>query len=168
MAWAPSPAFTVTGLALCVVTAALLVAAILGASAYESVVVSYSWSARPEQAVGHYRALGAIVTPARYFRRLAPLSQLALVVAVIWSAVVGVALGWTAAALMAMLLADIITFTFHYPRNRALFVDPMLPASRIEAIAREWRRANAARTALVAVAFLALLRALWLVARRAP
>jgi len=166
-AWAPSPAFTVTGLALCVVTAALLVAAILGASAYESVVVSYSWRARPEQAVGHYRALGAIVTPARYFRRLAPLSQLTIVASVIWSAVVGVALVWTVSALIAMALADVVTFTFHYPRNRALFIDPMLPAARIEAVAREWGRGNVVRTTLVTVAFLALLRAFWLIAQRA-
>jgi hypothetical protein len=61
----------VIGLALCVTAAAVLVAAILGASAYESVDVSCSWAARPAEAVGHYRALGAIVTPARFFRRLA-------------------------------------------------------------------------------------------------
>ena len=105
----------VTGLVCCVTVATLLVAAILGASAYESVVVSYSWAARPEEAVGHYRALGAIVTPARFFRRLAPLSQ--------------------------------------------------IPAPRLEAVAREWRRGNAMRVVLVAIAFLALLRALWVIAR---
>jgi hypothetical protein len=115
-----------TGLALCLTLAAVLVAAIFGASAYESIVVSYSWRTRPEEAVGHYRALGAIVTPARYFRRLAPLSQLTLLVAVIWSAVAGVAVRWTSMALAAMVLADVITFTFHYPRNRALFIDPIL------------------------------------------
>lgn len=156
-----------TGLALCLTAAAVLVAAILGASAYESVVVSYSWRTRPEEAVAHYRALGAIVTPARYFRRLAPLSQLTLVVAFVWSVLAGVAIAWTGAALVAMALTDVITFTFHYPRNRALFIDAMLPASRIETIAREWRTGNAARVALVAVAFLGLLRALWLVAQRA-
>ena len=95
----------------------------LGAGAYEQIVVSYSWQTRPEEAVGHYRALGAIVTPARFFRRLAPLSQITLVVLVIWSAVRGVALVWTGTALAAMALADVITFTFHYPRNRALFIE---------------------------------------------
>lgn len=156
-----------TGLALCLTVAAVLVAAILGASAYEQIVVSYSWQARPEEALGHYRALGTIVTPARFFRRLAPLSQLTLVVAVIWSAIAGVASFWTTTALVAMALADVITFTFHYPRNRELFVDAMGPAARIETLAREWRNGNALRVALVAVAFLALLRALWFVAQRA-
>ena len=60
-----------------------------------------------------------------------------------------------------------MTFTFHYPRNRALFIDPMLPAPRIEAVAREWGRGNVVRTTLVTVAFLALLRAFWLIAQRA-
>ncbi len=156
-----------TGLAVCLTAAAVLVAAILGASAYEQIVVSYSWQARPEDAVGHYRALGTIVTPARFFRRLAPMSQITLVVSVIWSALTGVALVWTGVAIAAMALADVITFTFHYPRNRALFLDPMLPAARLDAVAREWRRGNLVRVALVTVAFLALLRALWLVAQRA-
>jgi hypothetical protein len=129
------------------------------------VVVSYSWRTRPEEAVGHYRALGTIVTPARYFRRLAPASQVTLVVAVIWSAVAGVALLWTAAALVAMALADVVTFTFHYPRNRALFLDPIPPPARIRVIAREWHQGNIVRVALVTGAFLARLRALWLVAR---
>jgi hypothetical protein len=155
----------VTGLVCCVTVATLLVAAILGASAYESVVVSYSWAARPEEAVGHYRALGAIVTPARFFRLLAPLSQVALLVALIVSIAASVALVWTGTALAAMVLADVITFTFHYPRNRALFIDPILPAPRLEAVAREWRRGNAMRVVLVAIAFLALLRALWVIAR---
>ena len=154
-----------TGLVLCVIVAALVVAAILGASAYEQVVVSYSWTAKPVEAVGHYRALGPIVTPARFFRRLAPLSQLSLLVAVILSVLSGVAFVWTGMALTVMVLADVITFTFHYPRNRALFIDPILPAPRLEAVAREWRRGNAVRVFLVAIAFLALLRALWAIAR---
>lgn len=156
-----------TGLAICLTAAAVLVAAIFGASAYEQIVVSYSWQARPEDAVGHYRALGTIVTPARFFRRLAPVSQIALVVSVIWSALTGVALLWTGTALAAMALTDVITFTFHYPRNRALFIDPMLAPARLDAVAREWRRGNLVRVALVTMAFLALLRALWLVAQRA-
>jgi len=154
-----------TGLALCLTLAAVLVAAIFGASAYESIVVSYSWRMRPAEAIGHYRALGAIVTPARYFRRLAPLSQITLLVAVIWSAIAGAALLWTGMALAAMVLVDVITFTFHYPRNRALFIDRMLPEQRLQSIAHEWHRGNAVRVALVASAFLALLRALWVVAQ---
>jgi hypothetical protein len=154
-----------TGLALCLTAATVLVAAILGASAYESVVVSHSWRTQPEEAVGHYRALGTIVTPARYFRRLAPASQVTLVAAVIWSAFTGVALSWTATALVAMALADVVTFTFHYPRNRALFLDPIPPPARLHAIAREWHLGNIVRVALVTAAFLSLLRALWLVAR---
>ena len=156
-----------TGLALWLTAAAVLVAAILGASAYESIVVAYSWRMRPEEAVGHYRALGAIVTPARYFRRLAPASQFALVVAALWSWLAGVAVPWTVAALVAMALTDVITFTFHYPRNRALFIDAVMPGPQIEATAREWIRGNAVRVTLVAAAFLALLRALWLVAQHA-
>jgi hypothetical protein len=157
----------VTGLALLLTAAAVLVAAILGASAYESVVVAYSWRMRPEEAVGHYRALGTVVTPARYFRRLAPASQVTLLATVVWSALAGVAVPWTGTALVAMVLVDVITFTFHYPRNRALFVDPMLPAERVHTIAVEWIRGNAVRITLVAGAFLAILRALWVVAQRA-
>lgn len=154
-----------TGLALCLTAAAVLVAAILGASAYESVVVSYSWRTRPDEAVGHYRALGAIVTPARYFRRLAPLSQLTLVVAFIWSILARVAIAWTGAALVAMALADVITFTFHYPRNRALFVDPLPPPDRVRTLALQWHSGNVVRVVLVTGAFLAILRAMWLVAQ---
>jgi hypothetical protein len=43
----------------------------------------------------------------------------------------------------------------------------MLPVPRLDAVARGWRRGNLVRVRLVTVAFLALLRALWLVAERA-
>jgi hypothetical protein len=43
----------------------------------------------------------------------------------------------------------------------------MLPAERVHTIAVEWIRGNAVRVTLVAAAFLAILRALWVVAQRA-
>jgi len=155
------------GLALCLGASAMLLGMLLGASVYESVVVSYSWQARPAEAVALYRSLAGIVTPARFFRAVAPATQVALLAAAACGALARVHLLWVWLALAAAVASDAITFRFHYPRNHALFGDgPRLEGIEREALIRQWRQGNLVRAMLVAFAFLATLRALWLVALR--
>ncbi len=54
------------------------------------------------------------------------------------------------AALAALLGADVITFTFHYPRNYLLFHSPMTEdVARLTAAAHEWATGNVWRLMLI-------------------
>src|SRR3974390_2168073 len=64
-------------------------------------------------------------------------------------------------ALAALILADVITFTYHYPRNRQMFTAPLtIPPEQLDRAARQWASANWVRVALVLGAWLGTLTAL--------
>ena len=73
---------------------------------------------------------------------------------------------WLLTALGILVLLDIITFSFHYPRLATLFKGPMPedPALLTRA-AREWAQGNIVRAVLLLVAFLSTLQAVSLLAR---
>jgi hypothetical protein len=64
-------------------------------------------------------------------------------------------------ALLALVLGDVITFTYHYPRNRLMFDAPLtVEPERLSLAARQWAAANLLRVALVLVSWLGTLIAL--------
>ena len=100
-------------------------------------------------------------TPANLFRKLAPATQILVLLSI--------ATGWPNAyrrwalvgALFALILGDIITFTYHYPRNRLLFTAPLNePPEKLNIAARQWASANLVRIVLVLGAWLGVLLAL--------
>ena len=100
-------------------------------------------------------------TPANLFRKLAPATQMLVLLSIAtgWSNAYG---RWTlVGALMALILTDIITFKYHYPRNRLLFTTPLneLP-EKLNIAARQWASANLVRIVLVLGAWLGVLLAL--------
>ena len=125
-------------------------AMLLGAGVYESVVVAPNFQGAPislEHARGFYHA----ANPGMFFRVLSPATQLLLLVALVcnWGPVP--LTRWRlAGALVLAILADVITFTFHYPRNAILFFDPLTgPAADLDRVGREWAAGNYARIALI-------------------
>jgi hypothetical protein len=61
----------------------------------------------------------------------------------------------------ALVIADVVTFTYHYPRNEIMFTAPLtVEPERLRTVAREWQTANYLRVFLVLTAWLATLRAL--------
>jgi len=70
------------------------------------------------------------------------------------------------AALLIAILADVITFTFHYPRNAILFLAPLKdPAADLDRVATEWAAGNYVRIALILTAFLLVMASLIRIAR---
>ena len=100
-------------------------------------------------------------TPGRFFRALAPASQVLTLVALVatWRSP---KLRWPLLiALAALVMADVVTFTYHYPRNDIMFTAPLsVEPERLSAVAREWQAANYLRVFLVLTAWLCIVRAL--------
>lgn len=152
-----------TALPLIVTGVALLGAsALVGASFYDAVVLAPNLLGGPA-GLEHGRLFMSAATPANLFRVLSPLTQALMLAAVVvnwkspqrrWLLVCG---------LLALVLTDVITLTYHYPRNHIMFDAPLsVDAERLSAAAREWTTANYLRVALVlgcwTVTLIALMR----------
>jgi uncharacterized membrane protein len=103
----------------------------------------------------------AAATPGNFFRVVAPASQVLVIAALV--------VGWRTPpcrwplvlALAALAIADVVTFTYHYPRNAIMFTAPLtVDPERLRAAASEWQTANYLRVALVLTAWVGILRAL--------
>ena len=58
-----------------------------------------------------------------------------------------------AGALALLILSDVITFTFHFPRNKILFGDPLTrPAAYYDQVVTEWVIGNYVRVAMILTA----------------
>lgn len=133
---------------------------LFGAALFDAVVLATNLSGGP-QGLEHGRLFMAVATPARLFRALSPATQILtlLAIATRWSSPSS---RWTlAGALVALVASDVVTFKYHYPRNRLLFTSPLtVPAVELVAAARQWAAGNLVRIALVLMAWLGTLTAL--------
>jgi uncharacterized membrane protein len=58
-----------------------------------------------------------------------------------------------AGALAVLILSDMVTFRFHYPRNEILFIAPLTkPPEYYDQVVREWAMGNYVRVALILTA----------------
>jgi hypothetical protein len=149
-------------------TLALLgLASLLGATLYESVVMAPNYERDVPTSIDVARQFLKRTTPAHYFRVVSPLTQVVLLVSLI--AYWGVPGGrWALAiAFGTSVLADVITYTFHYPRLAVMFKHPMPEdPMRLRRAAREWAAGNWVRGILLLVALLSVVEALVRVASR--
>jgi len=134
--------------------------ALFGASLYDAVVLAPNLRGGPT-GLEHGRLFMSIATPANLFRILSPATQLLLLVAI--------AVNWATpqsrwplvGAVLVLILADVITFTYHYPRNHLMFDAPLtVEPERLSIAARQWATANLIRIALVLSCWLGALIAL--------
>ena len=142
------------------ILASLGFSGLFGASLYDTVVLAPNLKGGPA-ALEHGRLFMVNATPANLFRVLSPSTQVLSLVAVVanWS---GPERRWPLiGALVALVLCDVITFTYHYPRLRIMFEAPLtVPAERVTLAAKQWTAANYIRLALLLGSWCATLVAL--------
>jgi hypothetical protein len=151
---------------LVVAIALVLSAMLLGTGVYQNVVDAPNYMGAPtslEHARGFYHA----TNPGMFFRWLVPTTQLFLLLALVvnWKPAPGIR--WKlAGALVFLVLTDMITFRFHYPRNDILFVAPLTqPAEYYDRVVREWAIGNYFRVALILITVVLVMVSLIRIAR---
>ena len=134
----------------------LVVALLFGATWYETVIMAPNYERDVPASITLARQF-LVRTPAVYFRPLAPLAQILTLLCVVFSW--GRAgFGTFLAAFLILILADIITFTYHYPRLALMFkTDAPVEPDRLRRAAREWGRGNIVRGVLLLLVLLAVL-----------
>ena len=155
-------------LELLVTTLALVgLSILLGGSVYDAVVLAPNFRGGPD-GLEHGRLFMSRATPANLFRVAAPATQILLVVTLIATWRIEQCRWMIGGALVSLILADVITFTFHYPRNRLMFGSPTTAdPTALEVAAKQWAVGNVARVALVLLSWLGALFALGAVVLRA-
>jgi hypothetical protein len=134
-----------------VITAIALlgVSSLFGASLYDAVVLAPNLRGGPS-GLEHGRLFMAEATPANLFRVMSPLTQLLLFAAVVanWKSRRS---RWPLlGAFLALVLCDVITFTYHYPRLDLMFTAPLtVESDRLMLAAQQWASANLVRVALL-------------------
>ena len=146
--------------------ALVLLGMLLGTGVYQNVVDAPNYMGAPtslEHARGFYHA----TNPGMFFRWLVPATQLFLVLALVFNWKPDPGTRWKlAGALGFLILTDMITFRFHYPRNDILFVAPLTQsAAYYDGIVREWAIGNYARVALILLSVTSVMISLIRIAR---
>ena len=138
--------------------------ALFGGSLYDTVVNAPNYRVGIPESLEHFRRFMSAANPGSFFRVVAPVTQISILVSLIlnwkhrsnrkW---------WLLAALILVIAGDIITFTFHYPRNAVLFTEPMnVSPETLRKAADEWIVGNYVRLVLVASAMVCAIKALLL------
>jgi uncharacterized membrane protein len=132
------------------VVAIVLLGALLGGGLYESVVMAPNYRSNIPQSLDHVKQFFSVANPGNYFRVVAPATQITLLATLLLNWTVKSRRWWLIAAFVMSIGMDIITFTYHYPRNAILFSDPLnTPVEVLTAAAAEWMYANLVRCFLI-------------------
>jgi Domain of unknown function (DUF1772) len=153
---------TIKELLLCL--AIILLGSLLGGSVYDAIVMAPNYRVGIPQSLEHVRQFMAVANPGSFFRVISPLTQLSILISLIlgWKRPAG-RRWWLLPALLLIIAGDVVTFTFHYPRNAILFHDPVHTSPPIlQQAANEWAYGNYLRIVLVGAAVACALRALLL------
>jgi uncharacterized membrane protein len=143
---------------------------LLGTGVYQNVVDAPNYMGAPtslEHARGFYHA----TNPGMFFRSMVPATQLFLLLAIVFNWKPDPSTRWRiAAALGFLILADMVTFRFHYPRNDILFIAPLTqPPAYYDRVVTEWAIGNYVRVALILTAVvLALVSTIRIARQTAP
>ena len=143
----------------------LLLSMLFGASSFQLAVDAPNWTGVP--ALEHYRAFYPVINPGTFFQTLLPTALFALLAALVcnWRPIP--ATRWRlAGALALMILVGVLTFTFHFPRNKILFGDPLTrPAAYYNQVVTEWVAGDYVRLAMILTAVVLVAVAMIRIAR---
>jgi hypothetical protein len=145
--------------------AVIAMAGVLGASVYNSAVDARSWGANVPQSISTAQDYFRVVNPADFFRVAAPIAQALALLALIACWRTPDARPFAAAALVAGIASDVLTFAYFYPRNAIL----MGQIENVDAVSQawsEWSRMNRVRNAVMLTAVIAELMALMRLSRQ--
>ena len=95
---------------------------LLGGAVYESIVMAPNYRTDVPQSLDHIRNFMKVTTPANYFRVFSPVMMVSLILTTVlcWESLP--ARWWFLGAFAGLVLTDTITYAFHYPRNKILFI----------------------------------------------
>jgi uncharacterized membrane protein len=130
----------------------LLLSMLFGASSFQLAVDTPNWTGLP--ALEHYRAFYPVINPGTFFQTLLPTTLVALLAALVcnWRPMAATRRS-LAGALALMILVGVLTFTFHFPRNKILFGDPLTrPAAYYHQVVTEWVAGDYVRLAMILTA----------------
>ncbi len=130
---------------------------LLGGGVYESVIINPNCRANIPHSLNHLRSFMSVTSPAYLFRVLSPFTMIILLLTVFicWD-VISIR-WWVVTSFALLIVADTITYSIHYPRNRILFVDPLIPdIDLLKKLAHEWQLWNFVRILLMASAVVTL------------
>jgi len=124
---------------------------VLFANLYTSIVDARSWGAEIPNSIAAAREYFKAVTPGDFFRVASPLNQFLALVALVlfWrtSRAIRMCLG---VALATYVLADVLTFTYFYPRNDVMFKTAALnDAVLLHKTWAEWSTMNWIRSLVI-------------------
>ena len=130
----------------------LLLSMLFGASSFQLAVDAPNWTGVP--ALEHYRAFYPVINPGTFFQTLLPTALFALLAALVcnWRPIPTTR--WRLAGALALtILVGVITFAFHFPRNRILFEDPLTrTAAYYRQVVMEWAAGDYIRLAMIVTA----------------
>lgn len=136
---------------ICVFASLALMAAVLGANVYNSIVDARSWSANIPDSILTARNYFKTVNPGTFFRTASPLNQLLALAALVacWKSGRKVRLYFGLAFLFAV-LGEALTFAYFYPRNEILFRAAESNVDLFTKICSEWSTMNWVRSMILA------------------
>jgi uncharacterized membrane protein len=104
-------------------------------------------------ALDHARGFYHAANPGIFFRAVVPATQLFLLVAIVCNWKPTPVTRWRLTGGLALLiLSDVVTYRFHYPRNNILFVAPLTNTSAFyDRVATEWAIGNYVRDAMMLI-----------------
>jgi len=144
------------------ILALIALAAVFGASLYQSIIEGPHFAVSVPESLEHFRLFMGDNNPGNFFRLVAPAAQILTFAALVlnWKSLRN-RRWWLLAALALIVGADVITFNIHYPRNALMFTAPLtVPVDVLKKAAAEWLLWNHVRTAMVLAAFVCTMKAL--------
>lgn len=142
-------------------TAVILLAGVLGANFYNSIIDAQNWGSAIPDSLAAARTYFAHVNPGYFFRTASPAAQVAALISLIatWRAGKGVRIA-AAAALIVAVCGDLFTFAYFYPRNEIMFGGGQHSVEELRAAWSGWSTMNWVRSSVCLIAVICELIAL--------
>jgi hypothetical protein len=129
-----------------------LTAGLLLTNIYTSMVDAVSWNSDIPASIETAREYFKTTNPGKFFRIFSPMNQFMAFLSVIffWHTSRKIRI-YLAIALILVVLADVMTFTYFYPRNAILFESPLVEnLQQIKTAGAQWASMNWVRSLIVA------------------